>query len=302
MISAFRQYTLFLLTASSMLTGCINRHTPPNNWVKPNRIIEKSIPAAPTPIAATFGLGNQPAVVNAYQRFVKHGHAPVVGKNSFRTLPYQPYQRPIIGCSPLHLCVIQLEAGEQLQDLALGDSAHWHYHTAWIGPPHQGSLQIAIKPLEANTETDIVIATDRRAYTLGLISAVGQHSEVISFYYPQETIHQHHQFQTTIHPKIPLNKSLIAIDQLHFNYTLSGDKPSWRPHQVFDDGRKTLIEMPPKADHTTLPVLFVRQAGSLALINYRYQTPYLVVDGLFEEGWLISGIGRHQMRVRISHH
>ena len=51
--------------------------------------------------------------------------------------------------------------------------------------------------------------------------------------------------------------------------TTRGRRPAWLPTRVFDDGRRTWIEMPPQASATDLPPLFVVTGEGVELVNYR---------------------------------
>jgi P-type conjugative transfer protein TrbG len=73
----------------------------------------------------------------------------------------------------------------------------------------------------------------------------------------------------------------LDIDQLQFDYAISGDKPAWRPLRAFDDGRQTFIEFPASLGVGEAPPLFLVDAkGTAALVNYRLQGRYYVVDRL----------------------
>ena len=92
----------------------------------------------------------------------------------------------------------------------------------------------------------------------------------------------------------------LQIEQLHFNYAISGDQPDWRPLRAFDDGRQTFIEFPASLATGEAPPLFLVDAkGGASLVNYRLQGRFYVVDRLFESAELRLGL-KHQDIVRIS--
>jgi len=92
----------------------------------------------------------------------------------------------------------------------------------------------------------------------------------------------------------------LAVDQLHFDYTISGDQPAWRPLRAFDDGRQTFIEFPESLSVGEAPPLFlVDGKGTASLVNYRVEGRYYVVDRLFDAAELRLGL-KHQAIVRIS--
>lgn len=259
----------------------------------------------PSVVEATYGYGNDPAVMKAYEQFVKEGVAKTIHTKGFDTFAYDAHFQPIVECAPLHLCTVQLEHGEQINDINIGDSADWLVNTSLIGSPKEGSYQINIKPKLANIATEMVIATNKRTYNIGLVSKKAAKTHVIAFYYPRETLYKSLHMAQTFHPLLsptPGNNTVVDVNQLHFNYSLEGDKPSWCPRQVFDDGHKTFIQMPAITEQTDLPVLYINQDNQKQLVNYRYRRPYFVVDGLFEHAYLLTGTGHHQKRVIINNH
>ncbi len=92
----------------------------------------------------------------------------------------------------------------------------------------------------------------------------------------------------------------LQIDQLHFDYVITGDQPAWRPLRAFDDGRQTFIEFPASLGTGEAPPLFlVDDKGTASLVNYRLEGHYYIVDRLFEAAELRLGL-KHQEVVHIS--
>lgn len=278
----------------------------PNAFINPNRIVTEkiSVPLSTPKVAATFGFGNDPQVIKAYKEFTKKGVAKTIHSESFKTFAYDAYSRPIVVCAPLHLCVLQLEHGEKINNIDLGNAAHWLVSTSLVGSTQDGSYQIAVKPKFYDTATDMVITTNKRTYNIGLVSQQGASTHVVNFYYPQETLDNAVQ-QTQQQTNSPLQQEIIthgtqiAIDEINFNYHLQGDSPSWRPTRVFDDGNKTFIQMPAISERLDLPVLYILRNKKMEMVNYRYKKPYYIIDGLFAKAYLLSGKGNHQVRVEI---
>ena len=76
--------------------------------------------------------------------------------------------------------------------------------------------------------------------------------------------------------------------------------------RVFNDGRKTIIEMPGAMQQTEAPTLLVvrKEGGMFAddetvLVNYRVHGNRYIVDTVFDRAILISGVGSSQDRVTI---
>jgi type IV secretion system protein VirB9 len=92
----------------------------------------------------------------------------------------------------------------------------------------------------------------------------------------------------------------LVIERLNFDYTISGDKPAWRPLRAFDDGRQAFIEFPASIAVGEAPPLFVvGDDGKAQLVNYRVAGRYYIVDRLFAAAELRLG-GKKQKVVRIT--
>ncbi len=81
---------------------------------------------------------------------------------------------------------------------------------------------------------------------------------------------------------------------------------AWKPVRVYNDGARTVIEMPPSIAQTEAPILLiVRKDGGLfteaeeVMVNYSLQGSRYIVDTIFEKAVLVAGVGSHQDRVTI---
>lgn len=288
-----------------LMIGCAKHVTyNPSDFMNPNREVIKNEPITPAKVDATFAMGNDPAVVKAYQLYAKKGVAENINSPGFKTFSYDPHKRPIVTCAPLHLCVVQLEQGEIINNIDLGDSADWLVSTALVGTKAAGSYQVAVKPKLFDVSTDMVITTDKRTYNIGLVSQKGETTHVANFYYPQETLDDTNkqlltQSDQDVNQEQVSNGTLTNLNHLNFDYAFKGDDVSWAPTRVFDDGAKTYIQMPAISDRLDLPVLYILRNKQIALVNYRYKKPYYIIDGLISKAFLISGKGSSQQRVEI---
>ena len=276
----------------------------PNDFVNPNKVVTKtvmqSLPAQK--VNATFGVGNDPAVVRAYKLYSKSGVAHTINSAGFKTVGYDSESHPIISCEPLHLCVVQLERGEKINNIDLGDSSNWLVGTSLIGSASDGSYAVTVKPKRFDISTDMIVYTNKRTYNIGLVSEKGSITRVLRFYYPQETLDNavaKYKQDDTMQQQVVSDTTKMNVNNIHFNYQLSGDNPIWKPTRVFDDGHKTFIAMPSISSEMDLPVLYLLRQGHMQLVNYRYKAPYYIVDGIFREGFLISGKGSSQVKVAI---
>ena len=96
------------------------------------------------------------------------------------------------------------------------------------------------------------------------------------------------------------------LGELSFEYELSGTAP-WKPVRVYNDGRKTIIELPGTMQQTEAPsLLVVRKEGGpfsddeTVIVNYRVQGNRYIVDAVFDRAILIAGVGGSQDRITIA--
>ena len=95
------------------------------------------------------------------------------------------------------------------------------------------------------------------------------------------------------------------MGNLSFDYEVSGSA-AWKPVRVYNDGRKTIIQMPSTMAQTEAPALLVvRKDGGVftddetVMVNYRVQGDRYIVDSVFDKAILIAGVGSSQDRVTI---
>jgi len=151
----------------------------------------------------------------------------------------------------------------------------------------------------ADILVDPVITTDRRTYHLALTSAASSATVAMSWTYPQDQLIALKVAADRAQAVQPVAAGL-QVDQLHFNYSVTGDTPSWRPLRAFDDGRQTFVEFPVSLAVDEAPPLFLVDAkGNASLVNYRVKGRFYVVDRLFDAAELRLGL-KHQEVVRIT--
>ena len=194
---------------------------------------------------------------------------------------------------------IALQPGEQLGAVASGDTVRWVIGDTTSGSGAEKRTHVLVKPFTAGVTTNLVITTDRRTYHLTLSSATGPAMSAVSWSYPQDTLIalQRQQEQASIAAPVA---SGLEIDNLRFDYAITGDHPAWRPVRAFDDGRQTFIEFPVTLATGEAPPLFLVDTKREAqLVNYRVRGRFYIVDRLFDIAELRLGT-KQQDVVRIS--
>ena len=201
--------------------------------------------------------------------------------------------------APGQVTDIALQPGEALGAVAAGDTVRWVIGDTTSGSGEGKRTHILVKPFSAGLATNVIVTTDRRTYHIALSSAERAAMVALSWTYPQDQLIALKATEDRARAAQPVATGL-SVDQLHFDYVISGDQPAWRPLRAFDDGRQTYIEFPASLGTGEAPPLFlVDDKGTAQLVNYRVQGRYYVVDRLFDTAELRLGLKRQDV-VRIS--
>ncbi len=212
---------------------------------------------------------------------------------------------PTVVCAPLRVCIVELQAGEQLVgEPQIGDSVRWNIAPALYGKADTQTTLIVIKPQESGLDTNLLITTDRRAYYLRLISKPVDYIARVSFAYPSDparkTAWKAHAVEVGSHEESGSATSATSLDSLHFEYEIKGKDTYMKPLQVFDDGSKTYIRMSPDTAARELPVLVaIGPDGKPVMVNYRVKGNTYIADRLFDRAELVLGNGKKAQKVEI---
>lgn len=240
-----------------------------------------------------------------------HGKKPIVGRNGTIRFLYGS-QQPSIVCAVLQVCDIELQPGEQVNDIQLGDSERWTVSPALTGsgPALANQIQhLIIKPQDVGLDTSLVVTTNRRTYHFQLRSHRTQYMTHVSFTYPEDATAQWdaikaQQEKEKINTIIPQTGENIS--NLNFDYVVEGEA-RWKPVRVYNTGTKTIIQMPRTMEQTEAPVLLVlRKEGGIFTdeekdqVNYSVQGDRYIIDSVFDKAVLIAGVGDSQDRVTIT--
>lgn len=218
--------------------------------------------------------------------------------NGAQVYPYSEGTIYQVYAAPGLVTDIALQPGENLVAVASGDTARWVIGDTTSGSAEGKQTHVLVKPFSADLQTNLVITTDRRAYHVRLISTSGTALSSMRWSYPQDELLALKRKAEAAAEAAPVATGL-AVEQLHFNYAISGDRPAWRPVRAFDDGAKTYVEFPASLGTGEAPPLFVVGAdGKAELVNYRLIGRFYVVDRIFDAAELRLGLKKQQV-VRI---
>jgi type IV secretion system protein VirB9 len=130
----------------------------------------------------------------------------------------------------------------------------------------------------------MIIITDRRVYHLLLKSFKDRWMVMVQWEYPPampNTVKTEAMNRRAV--ELTGDGLLVSPEFLSFDYKMSYSrfrKPVWLPKRVYDDGRKTYIELDEKMLHTEAPVIFNRRNER---INYRVKKNLVIIDELIEK-------------------
>ena len=230
---------------------------------------------------------------------------------------------PTAFCSPLTICYIELEPGEQLTDTpSVGDAVRWQ-----VAPKIQGrepeTVVLEIKPASDAVETNLVIPTDRRLYTIQLVNDPEVHTPILAFRWPdsearaiadgirrrraaelaaEEARGAEAEIQADVQATemarsgVPTDSGPRAAELLDFRFRVDG-KAQFRPVRVFADGSRTYFDFHP-GYRGPLPAIVAGKAEGNAALNTRISASgsRLVADRVITDVWLQSG--RERVRIR----
>ena len=263
------------------------------------------------PLEALYFGGENPALTPSEERALRIARewqakaatqlTPVPGPDGAIQFLYGAVQ-PSIVCAVMQVTDIELQAGEQINNINIGDSARWLVEPAVTGAGVAEVQHIVIKPMDVGLETSLMVTTNRRTYHFRLKSHKTQYMPKISFIYP-DAVEQRFlalkERQKEEKEKNTIPETQEYLGNLDFDYRISGSAP-WKPVRVYNDGTKTIIQMPPKMRQTEAPSLLVMNNDGEALVNYRLQGDRFIVDQLFEKAMLIAGVGSKQTKITIT--
>ena len=247
------------------------------------------------------------AIAKKWRAGAATGMKPVTGPSGSVRFIYGEQQINIV-CAVLQVCDVELQPGEQVNNLNVGDP-RFTVEPAISGGGAAEVQHLIIKPLDVGLQSTLIVTTNRRAYHMNLRSHRTEFMPRVSFTYPEDAAAKwdavkSREAKDKQEQTIPQTREYLG--DLHFKYEVSGSAP-WKPVRVYNDGVKTIIQMPAAMAQTEAPTLLVvRKEGGLftdddtVMVNYRVHDDRYIVDTVFDKAILITGVGRGQDRVTIT--
>lgn len=210
-------------------------------------------------------------------------------------------------CAPLQVCDIALQPGEQFNDMNVGNP-RFLVEPAITGAGAFQQIHLLIKPKDAGLDSSLVVTTDRRTYHFRLKSDKTEFMPYVSFVYPDEAKAKWQRLkhiQAERRKVATLPETNEYLGDLNFNYRIQGHA-RFKPVRVYNNGVKTIIEMPSSMAQSEAPALLVLRSRGLfkepesVMVNYRLQGCRYIVDGVFDKALLVIGSSSSQEKITIT--
>lgn len=190
---------------------------------------------------------------------------------------YDPAQVVVIEGKPNVQATITFEDGEQIENVAIGDSSSWQ-----VTPNKRANL-LFVKPLAPRASTNMTVVTDKRTYLFDLVaSPTARPLYVLNFTYPEEpeaeTDSQMAQSVNALELAAASDPyAVIDPATLNFGWTRTGSA-RLMPEQIYDDGNATFITW---AASVTVPAILIKdENGTEGPVNFAVRGATTVVDGV----------------------
>lgn len=201
--------------------------------------------------------------------------------NAIQVWPYSEGALYQIYAAPGRVTVIALQPGEELVTVAAGDTVRWIVGDTSSGSGDALRVSVLVKPIRSDLKTNLVITTSRRTYLIELTSTEKAWMASVSWDHPKDWMLALQRQARAAQASAPVDSGL-SLERIRFRYAISGSNPPWQPLRAFDDGEKVYIQFPAGIAQGELPPMFVIGAqGDGQLVNYRFRSPYYIVDRLF---------------------
>lgn len=237
------------------------------------------------------------------QKWITKSSEPFLSGNGKLTYVYGA-SMPTILATPMSICDVELQQGEIISSINLGDTARWELSVAKAA----GKEHIIVKAKDINLETNAIVSTNKRVYHLRLVSTEDSFTPYVGFVYANDMLAYSNQVQEQQRKEQHFNSyqseevnnktGVLTLEDLNFNYELRGNA-SWKPERVYDDGAKTYIKLPKRTYTSEMPILLVSKGGQTVLVNYRVNKTAMIADGVFDEIILVLGVGKNKEQINI---
>ena len=296
---------VILLASTVLFAGCATQGKPPPSISLDEPVQAQPLPEAPKPVEVVSvpeplalpgqlmplsGTGDAKLAQEPADEKVRVSRANAEARiaptregyvNAIQVWPFTDGALYQVYAAVGRVTVVALQPGEELVTVAAGDTVRWIVGDTSSGSGADLRVNVMVKPIRSGLKTNLVITTSRRTYLLELTATEKTWMASVSWEYPKDKMLALQRQGQAAGAAAPVDSGL-SLEKIRFRYAVSGSNPPWKPLRAFDDGEKVYIQFPPGIAHGELPPLFVIGAqGDGQLVNYRFRSPYYIVDRLF---------------------
>jgi type IV secretion system protein TrbG len=222
---------------------------------------------------------------------------------------------PSIVCAPLRVCDLALEPGEIVQPPLFLADKRWSAEPGVSGSGDGRTTHVLLKPSDAGLITNLVIHTNRRSYSIKLVSRSKDYMPLVAFDYPADRMTRSwDRYAADMAREAPAAHSASVCDQPPSippgAFAIEGDGVGWKPVQVYGIatpvGQKTCVQFPADIGDQSLPALLALGPGkgwlsgpSMEPVNARFMGGRFIVDGLLDRFALVDDVGGTQRKVTV---
>jgi type IV secretion system protein VirB9 len=253
--------------------------------------------------------------VRMASKWIKKAATPNMGEDGTVRFLYGQGE-PTIVCAPLMVCDLALEPGEIVQPPLFLADKRWTAEPGVSGSGASRTTHVILKPSDVGLITNIVIQTNRRSYSIKLVSRLKDYMPLVAFDYPAERMERSWgQYAQAMAEETPdAAKPASVCDQPPSvppsAFKIEGADVSWKPVQVFavatPVGQKTCVQFPADMGSHMLPALVVLgpakgwfSGPSMQPVNARFQNNHWIVDNLLDSFALVDGVGSAQQKITV---
>lgn len=184
-----------------------------------------------------------------------------MGDPRIQTVQYRRDQVVQISGAPGYQVTVQLAPDEQIQTVAVGDSAAWQ-----VTANKSGNL-LFVKATQSGVDTNMTVVTNARFYAFDLVGGAGGITAYeVRFQYPALEEGDEEQAATA------------GINADVGEYHMSGAR-ALRPVRMSDDGARTYIDW---SAEQPLPAVFILDRGRETLANGNMRGNLYVIDSVHD--------------------
>ncbi len=223
--------------------------------------------------------------------------------------------RPVLVCAPLHTCVITLPNGSKPAITVGISKSEWNIQQAMVGKVPEIFLSPKFAGLHQNLVVAATLDGQTRNYQVRVVSDKSQYIPILNLQAENVSVRTWTSIgdsgtvPSVTKPKSPAVLPLpnVALDHINTDWRVSCGGGGWfrnstcgpiKPLRVFDDGKRTYIEMPNGlASHGGYPILQAKnRSHQLIGVNTQIRGNMMVVDSVPHE--IVLRLGKEVVHIQ----